>query len=421
MHIALFMMIAALILEQLCVNVLYWKYPFIVNTIGNIFGTIFYLSGIIAISLAIMIIFRSIKKKEFHLKKWDICFILVLVAGLFSVIFSDNKALTIIGSDYRMDGYFSYLIYAAFYIGARTIQKDKIRLNLMRFLTVAATFLCFDYILKGSLTSIFNNQNHFAYLLTISCMLLCGLYLYAKKTGEKVCYLLMFIINSIALLGTNTFGSYLAVLFGLIFALIFCYVSRKEKSFLKRMIFILSIFFLVSLGMNFLNGELKTNFKIFGSDINKIVTNAEDANDAGSYRIRLWKTAFRYIKDRPFFGYGPEGTYYEYMEETDYDRPHNEYIQCAMFMGIPAAVFYLLGLFLLFINCIKSKKNLPPYAVISGFSVFAYCISAFFGNTMYYTSPYFFMMLGLLSGISQEGNLFPKGLCNFGTGHFHKT
>ena len=104
------------------------------------------------------------------------------------------------------------------------------------------------------------------------------------------------------------------------------------------------------------------------------------------------------------FGYGPEGTYYTWIFEDDmgYDRPHNEYIQTALFMGIPAAILYLTGLFMLFIYCIKNRKQLPSYAIISGTAVFAYCISAFFGNSMYYTTPYFFMMLGMLSPILQK-------------------
>jgi hypothetical protein len=32
-----------------------------------------------------------------------------------------------------------------------------------------------------------------------------------------------------------------------------------------------------------------------------------------------------------------------------------------------------------------------------GVVVFAYCVSAFFGNTLYNTAPYFFMFLGGIS------------------------
>ena len=37
-----------------------------------------------------------------------------------------------------------------------------------------------------------------------------------------------------------------------------------------------------------------------------------------------------------------------------------------------------------------------PLYVVCMFSVIAYLISAMFGNSMYYTSPYYFVILGFL-------------------------
>lgn len=398
MHIILFLMIAALFIEQLCMNVLYKEVDFIVNTFGNLFGTIFYLGGLAAITLAILILYKTIKNKEFKLHKWDICFTLVMLWGLLSVIFSEDKALTIMGSDYRMDGYFSYLIYAALYIGARTLKSEKIRLWIIRVLAFATTSLCFDFIINGSIVSIFNNQNHFAYLLTIGSMLLCGFILTESKLILKLLYSVMFGTNVYTLIYVDTFGSYLAVLFGVIFAVIFVSIAKKEKKIIISSIVALAIFMIISIGVDTKTHLLRNNFGSLFSDVEKIAVDAPDADEAGSLRIRLWKHSFKYIKERPFFGYGPEGTYYAFLDDgMGYDRPHNEYIQHALFMGIPAAIFYITGLLQLFLCCIKNRKQLPSYAIISGLAVFSYCISAFFGNTMYYTSPYFFIILGILS------------------------
>lgn len=396
MHIILFLIIAALFIEQLGINILYKEFDFIVNTFGNLLGTLYYIAGVSAIALSILILYKKIKNKEFHLQKWDICFMLLLIWGLFSVIFAEDKELAIIGS-HRMDGYFSYLIYAAMYIGARTLKSDKIKLWLIRILSFVATSLCMDFVLNENITSIFFNQNHFAYLLTISSMLLCGLFIYENKIIVKLIYIAMFSINIFTLINVDTFGSYLAVLCGLIFTLFF--VCTLKKKLVISTLIALVFFVIISIGVDANTHILRNNFGAFGNDIEKIATNAPDVNNAGSFRIRLWKHAFSYIKERPLFGYGPEGTYYSWFfeDEVGWDRPHNEYIQHALFMGIPAAIFYIVGLILLFIYCIKNRKQLPNYAIISGIAVFAYCISAFFGNTMFYTTPYFFMMLGMLS------------------------
>ncbi len=403
MHIILFILIAALFLEQLGQSFIYREFDFLVDIIGHFQGSIFYLCGSVAIFFSVLLIYKSIKNKEFKPQKWDICFILLLAWGLISVILAEDIELALIGS-HRLDGYFSYLIYASIYIGVRTLKNEKIRLWILRALSVAITFLCYDVIINDNITSIFFNRNHFAYLLTLSVMLLGGLFIYEQKIYIKVIYAILFCINLYTLIKVDTFGSYLAVLFGVIFALILMIISKKEKSFIFSAAIIVSMFVLISIIANSQTQILRENFNVFGEDVEKIATNAEDVDDAGSYRIKLWKHSWKYIKEKPLFGYGPEGTYYTWLFEDDmgYDRPHNEYIQCALFMGIPAAVFYITGLILLFIHNIENRKQLPDYAIISGIAVFAYCISAFFGNSMYYTTPYFFIVLGMIANPIRE-------------------
>ena len=398
MHIILFILIAALFLEQLGQNFLYREFDFIVDIIGHFQGFLFYVCGAIFIFTSALLIYKNIKNKKFKPQKWDICFMLLLFWGLFSVFFAADKELAILGS-HRLDGYFSYLIYASVYIVVRTLKSENLRLWIIRILSVAITSLCFDFIIKESITSIFFNQNHFAYILTIGTMLLSGLFIYERKLYIKIIYTILFSINLYTLICVDTFGSYLGVLFGVIFTLILMVISQKEKRFILSSAIIVTAFLLISIIVDSQTHILRNNFNVLGSDVEKIATNAEDVDDAGSYRIRLWKHSLKYIKEKPLFGYGPEGTYYVWIFEDDmgYDRPHNEYIQTALFMGIPAAIFYIVGLILLFINCIKNRKQLPSYAIISGTAVFAYCISAFFGNSMYYTTPYFFMMLGMIS------------------------
>lgn len=397
MHIVIFLMIAALFLEQMGRLFLYKQFDFIINIFGNFIGSIFYISGLLAITLSIYILYKKIKNKELKLEKWDILFALMMLWGLLSVLFSSDKQLVLIGTDYRMDGYFSYLIYAAMYIGCRTMKNDRIKLWIIRAFSAVITSLCFDFICTGSNLSIFSNRNHFAYVLTISCMLLAGLFIYEKKWFIRILYLAMYIINIYTMIYADTFGSYLGIMFALFFTIIFLCFVKKELIIYSLITFML--FIAISVFVDSKTNIVSDNFRSLGIDFGRISTNAPDVDKAGSSRILLWKLSFRYIGQKPLFGYGPEGTHYMFLEDTDNanDRPHNEYIQHALFMGIPASLFYMGGLLLIFISTLKNRKRLPNYAFISGIAVFAYCISAFFGNTMYYTSPYFFMILGIVS------------------------
>lgn len=396
MNILLFIFIAIMFLVQIFNNCLSTKMSHLTDIIGDVHGTLYYIAGICAIAFAIIILYKSIKNKEIKLEKWDICFLLLLGWGFLSVLFAEDKTLAIFGT-HRIDGYFSYLVYASLYIGTRTLKSEKIKLWLIRFFTIVITFLCFDCIVLKDNTSIFYNRNHFAYLLTISSMLLCGLLIYEKKLYFKLIYCALFCCNVYTLILADTFGSYLAVMFGVLFVLLLTHIA--QKNLFKSALLALLLFICVSIFADYNTGILRNNFNLFGLDIEKVTTNADDVDSAGSFRIGLWKYSISCIAKRPVFGYGPEGTYYSFYSVNDcyFDRPHNEYIQYALFMGIPALIFYLTGLFSLFIFTMKNLKRIPSYAFLSGIAVLAYCISAFFGNTMYYTSPYFFMFLGMLS------------------------
>ena len=77
------------------------------------------------------------------------------------------------------------------------------------------------------------------------------------------------------------------------------------------------------------------------------------------------------------------------------DRPHNEFLQYSAFFGIPATVFYVAGILAIYLKALKNKYKLDIYAKASLITAFAYLVSSLFGNTMYYTTPYLFILLGI--------------------------
>ena len=117
---------------------------------------------------------------------------------------------------------------------------------------------------------------------------------------------------------------------------------------------------------------------------------------AGHGRMTLWKTGLQMIPKHPMFGFGPEHMDEELMATIWNDRIDNEFIQYAISIGIPGALFYLVGLFLLAFARAKKLKQLSPEVILSAICVFGYLCSSCLGNSMFYTMPYFLIFLGMV-------------------------
>ena len=89
------------------------------------------------------------------------------------------------------------------------------------------------------------------------------------------------------------------------------------------------------------------------------------------------------------------GTFYA-DNKIDQDRPHNIILQIASFVGIPAAFVYIIIIFKIFLSSLKNLKEKNIFVIGIFFTGICYFISSMFGNSMFYTSPYFMIILGLL-------------------------
>ena len=192
----------------------------------------------------------------------------------------------------------------------------------------------------------------------------------------------------------NTFGCYLAVVFMCLAGPFF--LNRTPEKFSKIKCFIPLILLIL---LTVTSSQIvANNFLILSSDVKNIAAENSAAKNAGSKRWELWTNGVDMLKNRPIFGYGPENLGKEYLARgIDQDRPHNEYLQHALFLGIPALIFYVAAILMLIKYLLTNLRNLNNTTFISGLAVVAYLCSAFFGNTMFYTSIYFFLLLGYVS------------------------
>lgn len=422
----------------------------------NILGIITVIFYIITLVLRIKtkrVSFKGRIKKE----PWLFLLLLMLVWSIISAAVSPKEKTVTFGIFLYSEGVLKYLFYAAVLGFAFSIKSHERKLFLLRLFAFIANvamiiMVCqvweVDFIAKYFIinkAAMFFNSNHLGYYINMAVLCTAGLFLYDRNKSKvwSVVYILMFAFQFYTLILNDTFGCYLAASVTLIFITIvyFCSGTGRHISALAPLLIavILSVLsgtntfkhtdgrnvwenltsFAEDLGMvashssdiadrindseeNVAGGNQSTNSDNNISDNqstnsdNNISNNESnnsgsnpiefDIGKAGSSRMRLWINAVKDIIKRPVFGFGPEC--------WDGDRPHNEVLQYALFIGIPGLLFYLVALIMLLIRQLKNIKKIKPVTIIALGVAVGYFVSSLFGLTMFYTAPYYFMMLG---------------------------
>lgn len=379
--------------------------------------------GIVGVILLIFNIYKnSIKSKD--RKKYDKEMLPITILGIYmlwtliSCLFSDNKMSAFLGTDYRKDGYVTYIGYAGFFSCAYLVKSEKLKnilanmLVVVAILNIAMVELCTNpifsnlFVTRDIDTTVFYQFNHFGYYLLISTVTAFFLCITQKKKIIKIVYLLSFVFLMYYLVLNNTFGCFIALAITLLFFFIYCIYYKKINRYmlLAIIIIILSLFIVPQVRKvigNNINGFINDINKIFeagqliGRGENEYAIN--NALKAGTGRLELWVNGIKFFLENPVFGYGPENLRDLYWKVgIIQDRPHNLLIQLATTSGIVGLLTYISAIAIIWIRGLKRMRFDNKIYIISFFVVTAYLISAMFGNSMYYTSPYFFIFLGLL-------------------------
>ena len=345
---------------------------------------------------------------------WVIFIVWMIIATLANI---HNNLNIWYGDNYRNEGFFTYISYIGIYGIAAILFNERYRnrilylfvfiSNILAILTILE-FKGVDILLfsshKSGYSAIFHQFNHFGYYLLMSGMVAAGLFVVEKIKKLKIFSLISFCIIVGTLIINDTFGCYLGFIAGVIFLPFVFMLSKKNIRFKYFIPLILLI--LITIGMNQITGTVDTNMSVLSNDITKIVSQDASSGSAGTGRWVLWTNAIDFIKQKPWFGHGLDNLGYLYYPlGVGTDRPHNEYLQHAAHLGIPALFFYLCALASIFIRAFKNRTNLSATTLVALCTVGAYLVSAFFGNTMYYTTPYFVMLLGMATKIGKSDKL----------------
>lgn len=384
------------------------------------YNLITYVIGVSGFILYAIYIFKLRKKDKLTIKKLipEILILSLLIISIIATILSKNPHLSLFGESYRKEGLIIYIMYIGIILLASIIKDTKYIKYLFQSIIISCFVTAIVPMFRNDFTyveftSVFHNLNHYGYYLMINIMLSMFLFINSNKLVYKSIYMILYVFFIYLLIRNDTFGSYLAVFGSLIFLLIYAFIKKYQRS---KIVLVATIFIVISVivscfGINIgerLNfestrGSITNNIIYLVKDIISIANNDDEAIvKAGSERGILWKEAVNYTMDHPIIGGGMEclGDYYwEKLANYDVkynDRPHNVILQASTFIGIPGAIIYLVLILYLLISSLKNISD--PFYIAVCFTSIAYFISSMFGNSMYYTSPYFMILLGLLIG-----------------------
>lgn len=335
-----------------------------------------------------------------------VLFLIFVSLMIISTIKNGRSIMALIGDGYCAEGlvgYTSYICY--FFITFCSLDKEYQR----KFLKVLICSSCInvfasviDHICLNAkyqfLTenTIFYNSNHYGYYLLVIAVFFGMLFLHTKVFSKKSFYLFMFALIIGCLLINDTLGCQLALFITLIFICIVYSISKG--TFIPTTLILLLIYFSVFIFGYVCSDTIEYNIdKNFLQVINdsSYGTNEDIETTTGTLRLDMWKHTLEYISERPLLGFAAEGTRERLEHDTSECRVHNDYLLYAVNYGIPAALIYVLAIFSIFLRGLKHKKELSNINLLGLCCAFAYLVSAFLGNSMFYTAPYLFIMLGL--------------------------
>lgn len=359
----------------------------------------------------------EIKRKQ----AWILWWLALIFWSIIPVIFSVDTEGAVWGISQLASGYVSHYymlgVLGCVYLITDKEQKEKVIWAFIGITDILSLIMLdyeYDIPVIGSFSaapgvSVYTNSNHFGYVITMACLAAVGMYYKClfddkteKRTKKTMICIISIIVQVFAIIVNDTLGSYMAIAITVFFLPILWWFRTRKLNIACIVPLIIIILFTLASYYGFIGSKLGStigqSLVVFFKDLFKVSHKSEGYRQAGTSRIGLWIDTIKRIAERPIVGYGPDVLVDRYGNYILENTPHNEFLECAFFLGVPGLVLYLGGLIHLFITKIKMIKTLSLNELIAGGVIIAYMISAFFGVRKYNTVCYMFMFIGLLVG-----------------------
>lgn len=382
--------------------------PFIVTKIARpyyVSGKILYLY---IISIAVIITLIKLKVGIFNVGKEEIILYVFILSLIVATIFAIDTKIALFGWDGRFEGLAMYLVYSSLFIASvKCIKIYNFIPNLLGIVgSSMSVYSIFEYYKIDPIYKwLFNtdegifavgtigNRNFLStYLLMFLILSIC-MYIFYKKNSFLVYATIIFAGLLVTYTRSGWVSLGICVLSGLGFIL-------KRKGCMRRALIITLIFLSVFTVLETTgDGEFLFRFK-------SIVSEGEDnAEEAGSGRILIWKTTLKAIKYKPILGTGLDTLQlrlirdnfdglYEYIEKYDkiIDKAHNEFLEYWACGGILTLISYVALIGVILTKLFKRRED--DGCKIYFLMILGYVIQSFFNISVIGVAPLYWILLG---------------------------
>lgn len=361
--------------------------------------------------------------KSIYIDKKDVLIIIFAILIFISTMLSSHLDISIFGNKGRNDGMLALFAYIIIYLCSKRFFKYKNNKTLLVILYILYIFVCtlgvvqyignyIDFsklkILSHGVKGTFGNTNFMGNFVSMGIPVFVMMYIQKDKKLSFITSLLVFfcIIACGARSGWVAFFVFTVMLGAYL-------IQTKNKEYFKRTVILYISFSLI---FTFLllapNGFVKNKINAMKNDVTTVTTQGVTGK-LGSSRIQIWRITVDLIKKYPIFGVGTDNLKYGIAEniteesldfmirtETHIDKAHNEYLQYAVTLGIPAMIIYLVWVVFILKDHIKEIET-SNVKLILYFVIISYLVQAFFNISTIGIAPLFFFALGLLDS---DGN-----------------
>lgn len=372
----------------------------------TVFPALFLAVNIIAGVCGICFITLQVRDRRFRINSTMILFSAFAVLITLSTIINGLTREAIHGIPYRNIGIFGMFLFLAVCYGVTSqisagSLMEKIVIVYMAVADgVGASVLVDRYIMeipayhaKKELSAVFFNGNHYGYFLLMAVLTGLGLYMYCK--GRKQYFgIITMILNAFLLIINHSMGCMLSLLTVLI--ILIPLILKFERDRVKKTAILCCAALAFLTAAVILSPDVRNEFVSLGEDISGLLSHNSNGTE-GHNRMILWGLTWGYIKEHPVLGTGCEAIAFRLYETTGRSNPHNELLTYSAYYGIPAAICYAAGVISVFVQYFRHRSETPAAAKTAVLAAAGYFISSFFGVAMFYTTPLFFVFLGIAS------------------------
>jgi O-antigen ligase len=353
-----------------------------------------------------------------------IVIVFICLVGV-STIFSVNRITSLYGTEYRYEGllalfsYCSLLLFSYRLLDTSKFEKVIHGMSVISLIVSIYGILqhySLDFFPRNSSKEIydrsyafFDNPNFFGSYLVLIMMVTISLYLTAKNKKLSVFYYLIICVTFIALIFSGTRSGWLGSFVGFLFMTIFVVV--KLKNTWKRWLLLSIALGLILITINTLEkGSYSNRVNAAVSDSYQLVTNQSTGYE-GSNRFFIWEKSFSLINTNFWLGSGPDTLEFVFPAKTDelekyfgtsnikVDKAHNEFLQIAITLGVPALLTYLFLLVIVLKRAFQAAKAVTgnEKILLMGLisAIIGYLVQAFFNISVVTVAPIFWALLGI--------------------------